>query len=154
MRGLKSTLALLVVLIGLGAYIYFVLAKKPDSTITKQDKLFPNLEASKIDDLKVKSESGDVTALKKDGGTWKIVSPIQVTAADSDATSLANALGDIEIVRVVDENPTDLKQYGLDTPRIDVEYKSAEAKTAGHLQVGAKAAAISTRAGRIKSVSC
>jgi len=141
MRGLKSTLALLVVLIGLGAYIYFVLAKKPDSTITKQDKLFPNLEASKIDDLKVKSESGDVTALKKDGGTWKIVSPIQVTAADSDATSLANALGDIEIVRVVDENPTDLKQYGLDAPRIDVEYKSAEAKTAGHLQVGAKAAA-------------
>jgi len=141
MRGLKSTLALLIVLIGLGAYIYFVLAKKPDSTITKQDKLFPNLEASKIDDLKVKSESGDVTALKKDNGTWKIVSPIQVTAADSDATSLANALGDIEIVRVVDDNPTDLKQYGLDTPRVDVEYKSAEAKTAGHLQIGAKSAA-------------
>ena len=116
MRGLKSTLALLVVLIGLGAYIYFVLAKKPDSTITKQEKLFPNLEASKIDDLKVKSESGDVTSLKKDGGAWKIVSPIEVTAADSDTTSLANALGDIEIVRVVDENPTDLKQYGLDAP--------------------------------------
>jgi len=141
MRGLKSTLALLIVLIGLGAYIYFVLAKKPDSTITKQDKLFPNLEASKIDDLKVKSESGDVTALKKDNGTWKIVSPIQVTAADSDATSLANALGDIEIVRVVDDNPTDLKQYGLDAPRVDVEYKSAEAKSAGHLQIGAKSAA-------------
>ena len=141
MRGLKSTLALLVVLIGLGGYIYFVLAKKPDSTITKQEKLFPNLEASKIDDLKVKSESGEVTSLKKEGGTWKVVSPIQVTAADSDATSLANALGDIEIVRVVDENPTDLKPFGLDAPRIDVEYKSSEAKTAGHLLVGAKATA-------------
>jgi hypothetical protein len=141
MRGLKSTLALLVVLIGLGAYIYFVLAKKPDSTITKQEKLFPNLEASKIDDLKVKSESGEVTSLKKESGAWKIVAPIQVTAADSDATSLANALGDIEIVRVVEENPTDLKPYGLDAPRIDVEYKSAEAKTAGHVLIGAKAAA-------------
>ena len=141
MRGLKSTLALLVVLVGLGAYIYFVLAKKPDSTITKQDKMFPALEASKIDDLKVKSESGDVTSLKKDGGAWKIVTPIQVPAADSDATSVANALGDIEVVRVVEENPTDLKPYGLDAPRIDVEYKSSEAKTAGHLLVGAKAAA-------------
>jgi len=141
MRGLRSTLALLVVLIGLGAYIYFVLAKKPDSTVTKQEKLFPNLEASKIDELKVKSESGDVTSLKKEGGSWKIVSPLQVPAADSDATSLANALGDIEIVRVVEDNPTDLKPYGLDAPRIDVEYKSAEAKTAGHLLVGAKAAA-------------
>ena len=141
MRGLKSTLALLVVLVGLGGYIYFVLAKKPDSTITKQDKLFPGLESSKIDDIKVKSESGDVTGLKKDGGTWKIVSPVQVSAADQDATSLANAIGDIEIVRVVEENATDLKPYGLDQPRIDVEYKSAEAKTDGHLLVGAKAAA-------------
>jgi hypothetical protein len=42
-RGLKSTLALLVVLIGLGGYIYFVLAKKTDSTVTKQEKLFPAL---------------------------------------------------------------------------------------------------------------
>jgi Domain of unknown function (DUF4340) len=141
MRGLKSTLALLVVLLGLGGYIYFVLAKKTDSAITKQEKLFPALEASKIDDLKVKSESGDVTSLKKDGGAWKIVSPIQVPAADSDATSVANALGDIEIVRVVEENPTDLKTYGLDAPQIDVEYKSAEAKTAGHLLIGAKATA-------------
>ena len=141
MRGLKSTLALLVVLIGLGSYIYFVLAKKPDSSVTKQEKLFPALEASKIDDITVKSESGDVTSLKKDSGTWKIVSPIQVTAADQDATSLANSLGDIEIVRVVDENPTDLKPYGLDQPQVDVQYKSAEGKTDGHLLVGAKAAA-------------
>ncbi|HEX7796207.1 MAG TPA: DUF4340 domain-containing protein [Vicinamibacterales bacterium] len=141
MRGLKSTLALLVVLIGLGGYIYFVLAKKSDSTVTKQEKVFPALESSKIDDITVKSESGDVTSLKKDGGAWKIVSPIQVTAADQDATSLANALGDVEIVRVVEDNPTDLKPYGLDQPQIDVQYKSSQAKADGHLLVGAKAAA-------------
>ncbi len=64
----------------------------------------------------------------------------QVPAADSDATGVANALGDIEIVRVVDENPTDLKTYGLDAPRIEVEFKSADGKTAGHLLVGAKTA--------------
>ena len=77
----------------------------------------PSLEAAKIDELKVKSESGDVTTLKKDGGAWKIVAPIAVPAAETDATSLANALGDIEIVRVVDENPTDVKTYGLDAPQ-------------------------------------
>jgi Domain of unknown function (DUF4340) len=141
MRGLRSAIGLLVVLIGLGAYIYFVVAKKSDSTVTTQQKLFPSLEASKIDDLKVKSESGDVTTLKKEGGVWKIVAPIQVPAADSDATSVANALGDIDVVRVVEDNPTDLTPYGLDSPRIDVEFKSSEAKTAGHLLVGAKAAA-------------
>ena len=45
MRGLRSTIALLVVLIGLGAYSYFVVSKKSDSAATKQEKLFASLEA-------------------------------------------------------------------------------------------------------------
>ena len=71
MRGLKSTLALLAVLIGLGAYIYFGGAKKPSDT-PASEKVFAGLDASKIDELTVKSESGDVTSLKKDGGAWKM----------------------------------------------------------------------------------
>ena len=40
MRGLRSTIALLVVLIGLGAYIYFVTWKQSDTTdaASKQEK--------------------------------------------------------------------------------------------------------------------
>ena len=40
MRGLKSTLALLVVLIGLGAYIYFVTLNQPADGGTGQQKVF------------------------------------------------------------------------------------------------------------------
>ena len=158
MRGLRSTLALLVVLVGLGAYIYFVLVEEAGFDDHEAGQAVP--EPRSVQDRR--SQGQDRTramspTLKKDGGTWKIVSPIQVTAADSDATSLANALGDIEIVRVVDENPTDLKQYGLDAPRIDVEFKSAEAKTVRPSAVGDK-----TRdrrqplraAGRSRSASC
>ena len=141
MRGLKSTLALLVVLLGLGGYIYFGLANKPDSSTTSQEKLFPALEAAKIDEIKVKSESGDVTSLKKEGDAWKITAPIQANAADSDVTALNNGISALEVVRVIDENPTDLKQYGLDAPRFDVEYKSTEGKSSGHVLFGAKAAA-------------
>ena len=140
MRGLRSTIVLLVALVGLGAYIYFVTSKKTDDTAVKRDKLFTSLEAATIDELKVKSESGDVTTLKKDGGVWKIVTPMAVPASDSDASGVANALGDIEVVRVLEENPSDLKTYGLDSPRIEVEFKSADGKTAGHLFVGAKTA--------------
>ena len=140
MRGLRSTLALLVVLIGLGAYIYFVASKSTDDTSTRQEKVFAGLESAKIDELKVKSESGDETSLKKEGGTWKIVAPAALPASDTDVTSVANALGDAEIVRVVDEKPTDMRQYGLDAPKIEVEYKSSEAKASGRLLVGAKTA--------------
>jgi hypothetical protein len=137
-RGLRSTIGLLVVLIGLGAYIYFVASKKADDT-AKLEKLFPGIEAAKIDDLKVKSEAGDVTALKKDGGAWKIVSPIAAPAADVDASGVANVLADIDVVRVVDEAPTDLKEYGLDAPKLEVDFKAGSG-TSGRLLVGEKTA--------------
>src|SRR5262249_4888530 len=42
--------------------------------------------------------------------------------------------------RVIEERPSDLKQYGLETPQIDVEFKSADGKASGHLFVGQKTA--------------
>ena len=140
MRGLRSTVALLVVLIGLGAYIYFVTSKKSDSDAPKQDKLFTALDGSKIDELKIKSAGGDVTTLKKEGDAWKIVSPLAAPAAGTTASGIANAMADMEVVRVVDEHPTDVKAFGLETPRIEVEFKSADGKVAGHLFVGDKTA--------------
>ena len=44
MRGWKSTLALLVVLVGLGAYIYFVDSKKPVGDAAKE-KAFTGVTA-------------------------------------------------------------------------------------------------------------
>ena len=93
----------------------------------------------------MKSESGEVTTLKKEGESWNIIAPVQTRAADTEATGVANALGDIDVVRVVEENPTDLKVYGLDPPQLDVEFKSADGKTTGHLLVGAKSAAGANR---------
>jgi hypothetical protein len=138
MRGLRSTIALLVVLIGLGAYVYFVTNKSGGDTGPKKEKVFAGVESDKIEELKVKSESGDVTSLKKTSGAWQIVAPISAPGAESEIIGLTSALGQMEIVRVIDENPTDLKEYGLDTPRIEVEFKSGEGKPSGHLLVGSK----------------
>ena len=139
MRGLASTIALLLVLIGLGAYIHFVTNKRSgEDTGPKKEKVFAGVEADKIDELKVKSESGDVTSLKKTSGTWQVVAPVSAPAAESEIIGLTSALGQMEIVRVIDENPTDLKEYGLDSPRIEVEFKSGEGKPSGRVLVGSK----------------
>ena len=58
MRGLRSTIALLVVLIGLGAYIYFVGREAAGGRGTGQPKVFAALDADKIDEIKMKSEIG------------------------------------------------------------------------------------------------
>jgi hypothetical protein len=138
MRGLRSTLALLAVLIGLGGYIYFV-SSKPSGSDDARDKLFDSLEAGKVQELKVKSESGEVTALRKEGGAWTITSPIAVPAAEGDATGIANALADIAVTRVVEENPTDVKAFGLEPARIEVEFKTEDGKS-GRLFIGDKTA--------------
>jgi hypothetical protein len=139
MRGLRSTIALLAVLIGLGAYIYFVTGKKSgEDTGPKKEKVFATVEPDKIEELKIKSESGDITSLKKVSGTWQIVAPVSAPAAESEIIGLTSALGQMEIVRVIDENPTDLKDYGLANPRIEVEFKSGEGKPSGRILVGDK----------------
>ena len=60
MRGFRSFLLLLVVAGGLGAYLYFVESKRDPADADKKEKVFA-VEADKIDELVVKSESGDRT---------------------------------------------------------------------------------------------
>src|SRR5919204_3951689 len=119
MRGLRSTIALFVVLIGLGAYIYFVTWKQPDSTdaASKQEKVFASLEADKIEELKIKAEKGDTTSIVKKNGAWQLTAPVTAKADDSEISAMTSGLTQLNIVRVVDENPADLKEYGLATPR-------------------------------------
>lgn len=139
MRGLRSTIALAVVLVGLGAYIYFVTWKKtPETAASKQEKVFAGVEADKVAELKVTSDKGEMTALKKDNGMWNIVAPLMSKADDGEANAITSALGQLEIVRVIDENPADLKDYGLTMPRIEVDFKTAADKDYKRLLVGDK----------------
>ena len=79
MRGARSLLILLVVAGAFGAYLYFVEAKRdPLDTGEKRDKVFA-VEADKIEEITIKSESGDRTTLKKDGGGWQIAAPAGAT---------------------------------------------------------------------------
>jgi hypothetical protein len=138
MRGLRSTIALAVVLAGLGAYIYFVTWKKPAEPVSKQDKVFAGVQTDKIDELKVTSDKGDVTTLKKDNGNWQLVAPVAARADEAEASGIVNAVGQVEIVRVIDENPSDLKGYGLDMPRVEVDFKAAGDKDYRRLLIGEK----------------
>ena len=143
MRGLKSTIALVVVLAGLGAYIYFVVSKMPEggapaADAKKQEKVFASLQADKIEEVKVSTVAGDSTTLKKDGTAWKITQPAEMTASESEVSQLTSALGQVEIVRVIDENPSNLNDYGLSNPRVEVDFKAAGDKDYRKLYIGEK----------------
>jgi len=142
MRGLKSTIALIVVLAGLGAYIYFVTSKVPEggaaATDAKKEKVFAALQADKIEEVKVATASGDATTLKKEGGAWKITQPSELPASESEVSALTSALGQAEITRVIDENPSNLNDYGLSNPRVEIDFKASGDKEYRKLYIGDK----------------
>ena len=82
MRGGRSFLILLVVALGLGAYIYFVESKREPSSTTaavKKDKVF-SVNSATFDDLEIRAVSGETTTLKKKNALWEIVAPEAMTA--------------------------------------------------------------------------
>jgi hypothetical protein len=141
MRGLRSTIALVVVLGGLGAYIYFVTWKMPegaDANAKKLEKVFAGFGADTLAEIKVTSAAGDATTLKKEGGAWQVVQPITAKADESEVSGITTALGQIEVSRVIDENPTNLNDYGLSNPRIEIDFKGPADKDYRRLLVGDK----------------
>lgn len=138
MKGLTSTIALIVVLAGLGAYIYFVTWKQPATDTPKEEKVFASVKADQIDELHVRSASGDTTTLKKNGTTWELTAPVSAPADETDVSGITSNLGTLDVTRVVEENPTDLKQYGLATPRIEVDFQQQGDKTGHRLLLGDK----------------
>jgi hypothetical protein len=139
MRGLTSTLLLVVVLAGLGAYIYFVDSKRPaasaDGSSETKEKVF-SVESEKINELRVTAQ-GETSLLRKDAGGWKMIEPVPVDADPPEAIGIASALTNLDIVRVVDDNATNLEQFGLAEPQISVAFK-AEGGAAGTLKLGNK----------------
>jgi hypothetical protein len=140
MRGLRSTIALVVVLAGLGAYMYFVTSKLPEGgdSAKKAEKVFAGLDATKIEEIKLTSAAGDATTLKKDATGWQVVAPITARADNAETTSVTSALAAAEITRVIDENPSSLNEYGLSNPRIEVDFKASGDKDYRKLLIGEK----------------
>lgn len=124
MRGLRSFIALLVILIGLGGYLYFVESKRtPGASTDKKNKVF-TVESDKIDEVTIRSESGDTTTLKKNGSEWQIVAPANAPADSTEISGIATNLASLEEERVIDEKATDLKDFGLAEPRVEVTFKA------------------------------
>ncbi|MGE0866712.1 MAG: DUF4340 domain-containing protein [Vicinamibacterales bacterium] len=137
MRGLTSTLVLVVVLAGLGGYIYFVDSKRPEPGIDggpAKEKVY-SLEADAINEVKL-TYNGETSLLRKSDSGWTMIEPVQTEADPAEAVSLAQALVNLELVRVLDENPGDLAPFGLAEPPIVVEFKGTG--VSGSLKLGRK----------------
>ena len=136
MGGLRSTVVLLVVLAGLGGYIYFVDANRDPAALDAKPRAFVELSADDIEEMQIRGDGGETSRMRRVGENWQLIEP---SAADADTGvvgTVTSNLASLEVQRVVDEQPADLSQYGLDPARIDVAFRLEGQQDFEHLLVG------------------
>lgn len=120
MRGLTSTVVLLVALLGLGAYIYFVESGTPPEG-TDAERVFGTLTADDIDEIQVAVQGGDTTTLRKRNGTWHVAQPLEADADEGAVAAMAGSLAALTVERTLD-GASDAKAFGLDPAHIEVRF--------------------------------
>ncbi len=119
----RSTLLLLLVALGLGAYIYFVEMKRgPSDTAAPADRVFAELDAGAISELTLRAANGDETTVQRDGAGWRMTAPVATKADATEVSGVTSNLASLDLSRVIDEAPADLGVFGLDAPRIAVSF--------------------------------
>jgi hypothetical protein len=129
-----------VVLIGLVAYIYFIDAKKPASDAPETKAKAFTVDADQIEEIRIKPTSGDASRVEKANGTWQLIEPEKAEADQGQVSNAATSLAALEINRVVDDNPSDLSQYGLNPPKAEITFRAKGQKDTHQLLLGEKTA--------------
>ncbi len=125
MRGGRSLLVLVVLALGLGAYIYFVESKRdPADTEETKEQAF-DVAAGDMTELTIRATSGETTTLRKIGETWSLVEPVAAPVDTAAVDSILSSLETMEIDRVLEETPANLVPFGLEAPGLQVSFTTA-----------------------------
>ncbi len=136
MRGARSTLVMLVVFLGLAAYVYFIeMERRPASETPPNEQLF-ELGAEDIQALTVKTGSDETVLHRTADDEWELTSPIEGAADAAAVSSITSRVSTLEIRRVVQEEPVDLEPFGLSSPVVEVSFTIADDETDHRLLIG------------------
>ncbi len=130
----RNTLALAIVFLVLGAYVYFVELERARKEAQKD--LLVAFDKDKVEEVILTYPDREIHLNKDIAGKWTITKPINTEADDTTVENLVNAIAECEVEKVFDEVPEDLAPYGLDTPNATVKVKLKEGQEVPLLFVG------------------
>jgi len=129
---LRNTLILALLLIGLGAYLYFVESKQIEEE-GKKAKLL-ELNADGVTAVTLSYSDREIVLTKGEAG-WRLTKPVDAPADDTAVTNLIKAIADAEVKKTIDEPPADLAPFGLTQPAATIKITAKDA-TVPDLKVG------------------
>jgi hypothetical protein len=126
----KGTLILLILCLGLGAYVYFYEIKggeQREKTKQAESQVW-KLDSSAIRQLEISSANQHVTLVRNDDKDWTITEPRPLQADSDEANRLAGSASDIRRESVLEENAADLSRFGLDPPKSSLRFTTKDGK--------------------------
>lgn len=127
---MKRLVILLIIFLGLGAFVYFYEIGGQDERQRAQEleeSLF-RLERDQIEEIEiVRPESQSTIVLRKDGDTWTIEQPIRTPADQSAVDSLLSRIVDAKRDRTFESEEIDSEgEYGLNQPQFELRVSTPE----------------------------
>jgi hypothetical protein len=100
-----------------------------------RDKNVLDFEQGKIAHLEIKNANGLFT-LSKEGNQWQIMSPAAYQGDNNKISELLNSLQYQKAAQFIEENPRDLKPFGLDRPALQIRLGSSADSWVKTLAIG------------------
>jgi hypothetical protein len=123
-----QTYAALALLLGLGAYIFLGGEPPPDlddPSSHSEGKLFGPLLQAQIKEITVTRKGTEAFRVLKRGDNWVLATAEEEAPADPGVLAImVHTITDTEIREVAAQEPTSLKEYGLENPHSKVEIKA------------------------------
>jgi hypothetical protein len=137
---IRSLIVAAFVLLVLAGTLYWSEHRKSGDETAKASTDTP-LRILKLDQASItkielkKKDTEPIVLTKNNGGSWQITQPKTLNADQSVVSSALSTLSSLNSERLVEDKASDLKQYGLDRPSVEVEITGKDNKMQ-RLQIG------------------
>lgn len=131
---IRSLIVAAFVLLLLVGALYWSEHRKPTDQAAKASADMPpailKLDEAAIAKLELKKRSAEPIVLTKSSpGTWQITQPKPLNADQNAVSGVISTLSSLNSERLVEDKASDLKQYGLDQPALEVDITEKDNKT-------------------------
>lgn len=131
---IRSLIVAAFVLLVLVGTLYWSEHRKPTDESANLSANTPppilKLDQSAITKLEIKNkDAAPIVLTKNNSGTWQITQPKALPADQSTVSSTLSTLSSLNSERLVEEKASDLKQFGLNQPAVEVGVTTSDNKT-------------------------
>jgi len=118
----------------LSGFLYWSGRHKPEENAAKISADTPppilKLDQNTITKLELKKKNADrIVLVKSSSGDWQITEPKPFRADQSAVTGLASTVSSLNSERVIEDKASDLQNFGLDQPLLEVDLTQKDSKT-------------------------